>query len=136
MVISKWKPHDELAPDALRHDELAEVLLTAICELKAGSVVSVEGTWGRGKTDLLRRLDLKISASDSISIAGDAIWVNPWKYAQADLLSPVIMQLIERIGVEKLREDAGLKSAALSIGNSLLGLAARGLGGVVACPQS
>ncbi len=131
MAVSKWKPDDELAPDALRHDALADVLLTAVCELKAGSVVSLEGNWGRGKTDLLRRVDLKISSSKSDRIAGEALWVNPWKYAQADLLSPVIIQLVERLGVEKLRANEGLKKAVLSIGRGLLGLAARGLGGAI-----
>ncbi|MFT5582781.1 MAG: hypothetical protein ACI9VR_000357 [Cognaticolwellia sp.] len=96
-----------LPVDALGHQAVASRLLTWSAELPPGSVIAVQGEWGRGKTDLLARL-AAVTVSDP-GPAGAALWLNPWQYGTPDLLSPLIRALNAR-GRGKL--SPALKSAS------------------------
>ena len=46
----------DLPPDALGHDDLARAIIYKAVHLPPGSVIAVQGSWGRGKTDVLARV--------------------------------------------------------------------------------
>ena len=79
-----------LPEDALGHSQVAQRLPWAVSQLSAGSVVSLQGSWGRGKTDVLARL---VTAAQQSKV--DRLWVNPWQYGTPDLLSPLVLALLD-----------------------------------------
>jgi hypothetical protein len=83
----------DLPTDALNHDEFAERMLARILLLPAGSVVALHGGWGTGKTDILARMAKKATGHDRKT---DCIWINPWQYGTADLLTPLVAAILER----------------------------------------
>jgi hypothetical protein len=78
--------------DALRHDGLATAIAGHIASLPLGSVISVQGSWGRGKTDVLTRVFDLFAAGDGPA----PIWIDPWQYGRPDLIQPVIVELLKR----------------------------------------
>src|SRR5579859_583844 len=78
--------------DALRHDELALAIAGHIDSLPPGSVIAVQGSWGRGKTDVVKRVFELFAAGDGPA----PIWINPWQYARPDLIQPVVIELLSR----------------------------------------
>ncbi|MCW5872590.1 MAG: hypothetical protein KIS61_35405, partial [Candidatus Eremiobacteraeota bacterium] len=54
--------------------------------MPAGSVVGIQGAWGRGKTDVLTRLWAR--AKDSSAFTQQA-WLNPWR-SPTDSLQPLV----------------------------------------------
>lgn len=78
--------------DALRHDGLATAIAGHITSLPPGSVISVQGSWGRGKTDVLTRVFDLFAAGDGPA----PIWIDPWQYGRPDLIQPVIVELLKR----------------------------------------
>lgn len=133
----------EFPTDALGHEQSATQLAEKITLLPPGTVIGLQGSWGRGKTDVLARTASLIKSREKKAddkIAG-WIWLNPWQYGSPDLLSPLVIALLERIPLEKrstkpaLKKAAqslimaglnfGLKTAAITVpGGSLLGIAA------------
>lgn len=104
-------------------------------------MVAIEGSWGRGKTDLLARLAAATHAPDPDQrprgLAREAVWLNPWGYGTADLLTPLVTELGRRAARQgmpaaDLRQVAstivragvafGMKSAAqaVPVGGALL----------------
>jgi hypothetical protein len=118
--------------DSLGHDAQAEQLVLHITEMHPGSVIAVQGSWGRGKTDLLLRVAIKMRdrIRDSNALLGDRtvpgirdtpIWLNPWQYGSADLLTPLVLELTKRAAEKDGAVDVvRLKAAAKSL--SLAGL--------------
>jgi hypothetical protein len=84
--------------DQLEHDKFSKSLLSRLSLLPAGSVVALQGSWGRGKTDVLARL-AKMTYGDTPTpgIARKAIWLNPWEYGTSDLLTPLVLAVLQRI---------------------------------------
>jgi hypothetical protein len=83
----------QAAQDALDHGKLAAAIAGHIANLPRGSVISVQGSWGRGKTDVVTRVfDLFAAGAGP-----EPIWINPWQYGRADLIQPVIVELLSRM---------------------------------------
>ncbi|MFT4975711.1 MAG: hypothetical protein ACI8S6_001598 [Myxococcota bacterium] len=103
-----------LPDDALDHQKLAEQLLWAAEQLPPGSVVSLQGSWGRGKTDVLARL---VGASRDTSRPEPLswLWLNPWQYGTPDLLSPLVIALIQRLPQDRRASHAALRRAAQGV---------------------
>jgi hypothetical protein len=78
--------------DALKHDELAAAIAGHIISLPPGSVISVQGSWGRGKTDVLTRVFDLFEAGEGPA----PVWIDPWQYGRPDLIQPVIVELLKR----------------------------------------
>jgi hypothetical protein len=90
-----------LPEDALGHEVLATALRRSATPLPAGSVIAIEGSWGRGKTDLLARVAAPTFAAEEKErprgLARAAVWLNPWGYGSADLLTPLVTELGRRV---------------------------------------
>lgn len=132
--------------DALGHEQCARQLVEKITLLRPGAVIGLQGSWGRGKTDVLARTAslLKARRDTTKNKIADWIWLNPWQYGSPDLLSPMVLALLERIPLQErstgpaLKQAAqtviraglefGLKAAAVTVpGGVLLGAAATGV---------
>ena len=89
-----------LPADALGHDALADSVCAALAAMAAGKVFAIEGSWGRGKTDLLARVAARTCDPDDDrrprGLSEPALWVNPWQYGEADLLTPLVAELARR----------------------------------------
>lgn len=89
-----------LPDDQFKHDALATHIMSVATYLPEGSVIAIEGSWGRGKTDLLRRVARKTFESgdhQENKMAAKALWLNPWQYGKPDLLTPLIRTLANRL---------------------------------------
>lgn len=80
-----------LRDDLLTHTKIATSILENMKSLPVGSMVSIEGPWGRGKTDILARL---IQHAQNDAKAGDGVYrhvfaLDPWMYGSPDLLTPM-----------------------------------------------
>ena len=119
-----------LPTDALDHDRRARRILDFARQLPAGSVIAVQGSWGRGKTDVLARIALaSYSESPPPGVADKAVWINPWQYATPDLLTPVVLALRERaeqrgLGELVKKHASSLIAAGTSFGFKAAGMAA------------
>jgi hypothetical protein len=112
------------AEDALSHDNEAKRIYKYIMGLPRSSVVSVQGPWGRGKTDVMTRvfeLFMK-DAQDHDRQAPEPIWIDPWKYGRPNLIQPVVVELLDR--TRGRRGDKGqLRAVATSLlhaGNAMM----------------
>ncbi|WP_193771230.1 KAP family P-loop NTPase fold protein [Candidatus Magnetaquicoccus inordinatus] len=111
---------------------MAKRILQMAVELPCGSVIAIEGGWGRGKTDLLARIASKTYQSQELrfSFHGDrihprALWLNPWQYTHPDLLTPLMHKLHKRLPPADTEESIENKKRSLK---ALAGLAAAGVG--------
>lgn len=80
--------------DAIGHQGVASRLLSWSARLPPGSVIAVQGEWGRGKTDVLARVAARTVSEPGV--AGPALWLNPWQYGTPDLLTPLVRALQAR----------------------------------------
>ena len=101
--------------DSLTHDNIAKSLIRHLDYLPRGSVIAVQGSWGRGKTDILTRVDYALHQAASSSRAPVPVWINPWQYSAPDLLSPLVLELISRVRPEDRRASKILQSAAKTL---------------------
>src|SRR5688500_13273633 len=74
-------------PDGLLHSDFAKRLIRIVQDIPRGSVVGIQGAWGRGKTDILSRL--AILANEPSDLISHVFWLNPWQYGTSDLLTPL-----------------------------------------------
>ncbi len=89
---AQGKHGEKAARDALRHERLAVAVVGHIENIPPGSVIAVQGSWGRGKTDVVTRVHDLVAES-----GGPApIWIDPWQYGRPDLIQPVIVELLSR----------------------------------------
>jgi hypothetical protein len=103
--------------DHLAHTDIAGSLIRHLSYLPRGSVIAIQGNWGRGKTDILARVN-SILADQTPAPA----WINPWQYGAPDLLSPLVLELVNRVGPEKRRNSDLMRSAVktlLRVGNAI-----------------
>jgi len=106
-----------LPQDGLGHERAAELVFEKVANLEPGSVIAIQGGWGRGKTDVLARvahLAREDCRAEQPKIA-DVIWVNPWQYGTPDLLTPLTLSVIGRIGVDQRAKSPGLRRATETI---------------------
>ena len=109
------RPDGEKADiDALSHGDLAEAIVGHITSLPPGSVISVQGSWGRGKTDVVTRVFDWFTEEAEAGRAPEPIWVDPWQYGRPDLIQPVVLRLMERMGKQNQVNDK-LKMVARSL---------------------
>lgn len=104
-----------LPKDALGHDQVAERLRWAAGRLPPGSVISLQGSWGRGKTDVLARLVSTIQADTKPEQKMAWLWINPWQYGTPDLLSPLVLALLERLSPKRRASQKALRAAARAV---------------------
>lgn len=108
----------QLPDDALQHGPFARSVLETGLRMPPGAVVALQGPWGRGKTDVLARVAVLASggAGDPVACARRPLWINPWQYGTPDLLTPLVLGLLDRIPVSKRRVNrAALRRAAESV---------------------
>lgn len=102
--------------DALGHDAMALAVLHKAVFLPPGSVLAVQGPWGRGKTDVLLRIAKIVREPTKYGIQegliGDALWINPWQYGTPDLLTPLVLAMLDRIPAEVRVKDGRLRLLA------------------------
>jgi hypothetical protein len=123
-----------LVPDALGHDGMARAIFEKAVFLPPGSVVAVQGSWGRGKTDVLMRVAAlvrdPVKSGIPAGLVSDALWINPWQYGTPDLLTPLVLAMIQRIPEEPRKNDKRLRKLAETLLRAGLnfGLKAVGVG--------
>ena len=105
-----------LVPDALGHDQTALAILQKTVFLEPGSVIAIQGSWGRGKTDVLMRIAALVrdpaKAAIPDGLIADALWINPWQYGTPDLLTPLVLAMLDRVPEEPRRNDKRLRKLA------------------------
>ncbi len=106
-------------PDALGHDQTARAILHKAVFLPPGAVMAVQGSWGRGKTDVLTRVAALVRDAEQhglpSGLIADALWINPWQYGTPDLLTPLVLSMLGRLPDEKKRNDRRLRKVAESL---------------------
>lgn len=108
--------------DSLQHTEYASHLLMRLKRLPDGWAVALRGPWGRGKTDVLGRVERQIAIKETPTGFASTISVSPWRHPQPDLLTPLVLSLLTRIppsrvGGEKLKRAAkSVLAAGLAFG--------------------
>lgn len=106
----------ELSKDVLRHEAMANCILEKAPYLPPGAVIAVQGPWGRGKTDVLARIArTSLSKKRPDWIACETVWINPWQYGTPDLLTPLVIGLLERVPKTKRSSSKSLRIAAETI---------------------
>jgi len=100
-----------LPADALNHADISQRLLEQAARLPAGSVIALQGSWGRGKTDAIARM-AKRAESDA---DWAWLWINPWQYGDANLLTPLVLELLSMIPAEERSTRPALIKAARTI---------------------
>jgi KAP family P-loop domain len=109
------------AQDGLGHDGLAIAIAEHMETLPPGSVVAIQGPWGRGKTDVLRRVH-SVLQERSGKDAPAPLWLNPWQYGSPNLIAPLVVQLLQRIPQAQRSGNVRLRRAAetlLRAGNAI-----------------
>ncbi len=103
-------------PDALGHEQTALAILQKTVFLEPGSVIGVQGSWGRGKTDVLMRIAAIVrepgKAAVPEGLLADALWINPWQYGTPDLLTPLVLAMLDRVPPEPRRNNKRLRKLA------------------------
>jgi hypothetical protein len=106
----------EPVPDALGHHALALAILHKAVFLPPGSVLAIQGAWGRGKTDVLLRVASIVRDPEEHAIPegtiGDCLWINPWQYGTPDLLTPLVLAIFDRIPIAHRTQDRRLRRLA------------------------
>lgn len=108
--------------DALNHQRLAEAVIRYMEALPLGSVIAIQGSWGRGKTDVLARAYIDLRSRAKKGEYPEPLWLNPWQYGNPDLVRPVVLNLLARLGPEQ-RGSNTLRRAVktlLRAGNAVL----------------
>src|SRR5262249_43622897 len=107
--------------DGLGHAGLALAIVEHMATLPPGSVIAVQGPWGRGKTDVLTRVhDVLVARAGTT--APPPLWLNPWQYGSPNLIAPLVVQLLDRIPPAGRSGSATLRRAAetlLRAGNAI-----------------
>ena len=72
--------------DCFDHEHFADSLLKSVETMPAGSLIGVQGGWGRGKTDVLTRLWDKAEGSQAVAAQA---WMDPWR-CPTDAMLPLV----------------------------------------------
>ncbi len=101
--------------DALSHTQIADAVVDHVDRLPLGSVIAIQGSWGRGKTDVMARVFDRFKDQAVDSVCPEPVWINPWQYGTPDLIRPVVLTLLAR-----LREQGHDNQRILVAANTLL----------------
>jgi KAP family P-loop domain len=112
-------------PDAFNHEGLARSLLKHAETLLPGSVIAIQGPWGRGKTDVLKRICAVVQKPDAAWLP--PLWINPWRYANPDLLTPLIAELVSRLDQEQKSRSTFFRNSAKAVLRAANAIAFKGL---------
>lgn len=82
--------------DALDHEQIAKAITRHLDSLPTGSVLALQGSWGRGKTNVLRRVFTRFEQRAATG-GPKPLWLDPWKYGTPDLITPVVLNLLAEI---------------------------------------
>ena len=111
-----------LTDDALAHVDMANSVMRHMRYLPPGSVIAVQGSWGRGKTDILERVYFATAERAKEQESVPPLWLNPWQYGTPDLITPIVAQLLGRLPPDQRKRSAKLRQAAktlLRAGNAM-----------------
>lgn len=107
--------------DQLDHNRQAQQVLSQLCLIRPGGTIAIQGPWGRGKTDLLGRLHDEAAERSRSQDAGAgsrivaSVHLNPWSYGEPNLLTPLVVKLLERIPPKKRSGKVALQKAASTL---------------------
>jgi len=102
--------------DCLGHDRISRSILEKVAIMPPGSMIGIQGPWGRGKTDVLWRVaDQSGAGKREVKGRNKAIWINPWQYGNPDLLTPIVIELLKQIKPAKKSSAKALRKAAVTI---------------------
>lgn len=108
------------AQDALDHTTFASRIVDDLIDMPPGSVISVQGAWGRGKTDIVARAYDLVRQRPAHPMP---VWINPWQYGTPDLIRPLVLEILRRLATDKRDWSERLRRAArtlLRAGNAML----------------
>jgi hypothetical protein len=125
-------------PDALGHDATALAILHKAVFLPPGAVIAIQGSWGRGKTDVLTRVATFVRDPEKHGVPkgllADALWINPWQYGTPDLLTPLVLAMIARFPEEPRRNDKRLRKLAETLLRAGLNFGLKAVGTAAGVP--
>jgi hypothetical protein len=107
--------------EALEHHRFANAVTLHLDALPAGSVLALQGSWGRGKTNVLKRVYATFQTRATNSGTPKPLQLDPWRYGTPDLIGPVVLALLKEIPKDK--RDVDLERVAKSLlraGNAML----------------
>src|SRR5439155_18789722 len=102
-------------PDSLSHDLFARSILKNSLLLAPGAVIAIQGPWGRGKTDVLMRIRSALKCGAVQGVVSKPLWINPWQYGTPDLLTPLVLRLLDQIPAKSSLNMEMLRRAAQSV---------------------
>jgi hypothetical protein len=115
-MTSISRPPLDVAPqDALGQHAIGEAIYAHIGRLPLGSVIAVQGSWGRGKTDTVARIFQMATDTAAEGRAPQPLWLNPWQYGQPDLISPLVVELVSRLAPEIRQRSLVARRAAITL---------------------
>lgn len=117
--------------DLLGHDQIAQSIIGHIEKLEPGTVVAVQGSWGRGKTDVLQRLKGNLEERQSSPKWPPPLWINPWSYGRPDLVSPLLAQMTQSLPPADNQHKEKLKLGAKALLRAANAIAFKGVSVVV-----
>ena len=89
--------NDGATPDGLEHLALANAVVAFVETLPEGSVLAIQGPWGRGKTDVLGRVHAAFVNRHKAVGSPEPLWLNPWQYGTPNLIAPLVIALLARL---------------------------------------
>lgn len=114
--------------DRLESEKLAGRLFDVVQAAPSGAIVGLEGPWGSGKTDVLRRLSARLGHPKALSRPIDiesttfnhssvgVVWVNPWTAGSGSVLSEFLALLDQEVEIYlSPSKGAGVKKAIISL---------------------
>lgn len=117
--------------DLLGHDQIAQSIIGHIEKLDPGTVVAVQGSWGRGKTDVLQRLKGNLEERQGSPKWPPPLWINPWSYGRPDLVSPLLAQMTQCLPPADNQHKEKLKLGAKALLRAANAIAFKGVSVVV-----
>lgn len=109
--------------DALGHQRIAGAITAHLDRLDPGSVLALQGSWGRGKTNVLKRVFAVFADRATTSGAPAPLWLDPWRYGTPDLIKPIVLALLAAVPPQRWSRDEKLRLAAktlLRAGNAMM----------------
>lgn len=108
--------------DGLSHEKLAKSIIANVNSLPPGSVVAIQAAWGRGKTDVLKRIARQYEGDVGSGASVNPLWLNPWQYGTPNLIAPLVTELLRRLDPDERSGNQRLKQATetlLRAGNAV-----------------
>jgi len=103
-------------------EELFRIAKTAMSENAGAFTIGIFGSWGSGKTTLMRRIEKEFQKSSLSQLDGKSyktVWFNAWKYDDKDIIWNALIQTILRQIAQEVRSETA-KETAISIARRVL----------------